>query len=61
MIKEIIEYIKNICEHSINECDIITSKLEENLEDLDYEQVVNLFEVFVSNTIDIYKEILKQL
>lgn len=61
MNEEAVKYIKDICEHCINECDIIASTLEENLEDLDYEEIVSAFYEFTSNTSYYYKEILKQL
>lgn len=61
MNEEAVKYIKDICEHCINECDIIASTLEENLEDLNYEQVVSAFCEFMSTVCYYYKEILKQL
>lgn len=61
MNEEAIKYIKDICEHCINEGEIVASTLEEDLEDLDYEEIVNAFYDFTSNTCYYYKEILKQI
>lgn len=56
---ESIEQIRDICEHCISESEITQSTLEENLEDLDYEEIVNAFYDFISNTYHYYKKILK--
>ena len=61
MNEEAIKYIRDICEHCISESEITQSALEENLEDLDYEEITNTFYDFISSTCYYYKEILKQI
>ena len=59
--EELIIDIRNIAEHCINEYEIVTSSLEETIEDLGYDEALSELQDLTDEMFRYYKRILKYI